>query len=213
LLCGEEGEDGLDLCGGCAAALPWLGTACPVCALPLPTAQAEMRCGRCQGARSVLTTVHGAFRYEWPVDGLLRRFKFDGDLVAGRLLAQLMVRQVTAPVAREGVLVPVPLHAGRLRERGYDQAAELTGALSRALATPRCVALRRRMATQAQSTLEASARRRNVHGAFECVAPVPPHVVLVDDVMTTGATLRSAARALRQAGAGRVDAWVCARVP
>ncbi|HVJ37669.1 MAG TPA: phosphoribosyltransferase family protein, partial [Stenotrophomonas sp.] len=119
-----------------------------------------------------------------------------------------------APLAAgAAVLVPIPLHTGRLRARGYDQAAELTRPLSHALRQPWRFALRRRVATQAQSTLQATARRRNVHGVFDSVAPVPPHVVLVDDVMTTGATLRSAARTLRQAGASRVDAWVCARVP
>jgi ComF family protein len=218
MLCGEAGEDGLDLCRECTAALPWLGNACPVCALPLPAAEVGVRCGRCRGARSALTFAHGAFRYEWPIDGLLRRFKFDGDLVAGRLLTQLMVRELgTAPFAQicsgSAMLVPIPLHAVRLRARGYDQAAELTRGLSHALRQPWCFALRRRVATQAQSALQATARRRNVHDVFESVAPVPHHVVLVDDVMTTGATLRSAARTLRGAGAGRVDAWVCARVP
>jgi ComF family protein len=218
LLCGEAGEGGLDLCGECIAALPWLGNACPVCALPLPTPEVGVRCGRCRGSRSALTLAHAAFRYEWPIDGLLRRFKFDGDLVAGRLLSQLMVRGLgTAPFAPVGsgcaVLVPIPLHASRLRARGYDQAAELTRPLSHALRQPWRFALHRRVATQAQSALQATARRRNVHDAFDSVAPVPHHVVLVDDVMTTGATLRSAARTLRQAGASRVDAWVCARVP
>jgi len=200
------------------AALPWLGKACPVCALPLPAAEAEALCGRCGGKRSVLTSTSGAFRYEWPVDRLLRRFKFGGDLVAGRLLAQLMAdqelgRPFTSVEGSDAVLVPVPLHPGRLRARGYDQAAELTRSLSCEIALPWRFALRRRVATQAQSVLEAHARRRNVHEVFESVAPVPSHVVLVDDVMTTGATLRSAARTLRQSGAQRVDAWVCARVP
>ena len=218
LLCGEEGIDGLDLCSGCLAALPWLGNACPVCALPLPEAGPELLCGRCGGKRSALTSTCGAFRYDWPVDRLLRRFKFGGDLVAGRLLAQLMAghamaRPFTGLDRSDAVLVPVPLHPGRLRARGYDQAAELTRSLSCETEWPWCFALRRRIATQAQSVLEAHARRRNVHGVFESVAPVPSHVVLVDDVMTTGATLRSAARTLRQAGAQRVDAWVCARVP
>ncbi len=218
MLCGEAGEDGLDLCGECIAALPWLGNACPVCALPLPAAAVGVRCGRCRGARSALTSAHGVFRYEWPVDGLLRRFKFDGDLVAGRLLSQLMARRLgSSPFASVdagcAVLVPIPLHATRLRARGYDQAGELTRSLSHVLQQPWGFALRRRVATQAQSALQASARRRNVHDVFDSVAPVPHHVVLVDDVMTTGATLRSAARTLRQAGASRVDAWVCARVP
>lgn len=113
------------------------------------------------------------------------------------------------------VLVPIPLHRTRLRERGYDQALELARPLARHLDLPlQAQALMRVRDTSAQSRLNASQRRRNLRDAFAWNRDIamPPHVVLVDDVMTTGATLHSAARALRRAGAVRVDAWVCARV-
>ena len=113
-------------------------------------------------------------------------------------------------------LVPVPLHRGRLRRRGYDQALEL----ARPLATRAGSAAARRAAAPLQghpapqSRLDADARGRNLHGAFarRAGAALPAHVALVDDVMTTGATLHAAAKALRAAGVARVDAWVCARV-
>lgn len=111
-------------------------------------------------------------------------------------------------------LVPVPLHRSRLRERGYDQALELARPLARRLGLRLCAGgLHRCRDTPPQSRLDAAQRRRNLREAFvwTCAAPPPAHAILIDDVMTTGATLHAAALALRRAGALRVDAWVCAR--
>lgn len=103
-----------------------------------------------------------------------------------------------------------------MRERGYDQALELARPLARALALPLCAdRLVRHRATAAQSELHADARKRNVARAFGIAGTesLPAHVALLDDVMTTGATLHAAARTLRAAGVKRIDAWVIARVP
>jgi ComF family protein len=212
LLCAEPGADGLDLCAGCLRALPGNPVACVRCALPLPT---PGTCGDCLRQLPPLQATHAAFVYAAPLDRLLPRFKFHGDLAAGRLLAQLMARACAAG-ERPQALVPVPLHRGRLRQRGYDQALELARPLARTLQLPlRAGLLRRTRATAAQSELDARTRRRNLRGAFRVDAgdPLPAHVALVDDVMTTGATLHAAAIALRSAGVQRVDAWVCARAP
>ena len=216
LVCAEPAEDARDLCRACAAALPWNRTACDRCALPLA---APGTCGACLRRPPPLTAVHAACRYGFPLDRLLLRFKFHHDLTAGRLLAQLMA-EATTMLPRPDAVVPIPLHRARLRQRGYDQALELARPLARALSLPlRANALVRVRATNAQSELDASARRRNLLDAFAVTgvaAPanaLPGHVVLVDDVMTTGATLHAAARALLRAGVQRVDAWVCARVP
>jgi ComF family protein len=213
LVCGEPGSDGRDLCAACTLTLPWLVDACSRCALPLPAGMGtQLLCGACQQGPSPLQQVRATFRYAAPVDGLLRRFKFHQDLAAGRLLSQLMLahwQRESCPQA----LVPLPLHRGRLRRRGYDQALELAKPLARALQLPLCTGLRRARATAAQSELDAAARKRNVRAAFSATGPLPVHVALVDDVMTTGATLQAAATALRRAGVERVDAWVCARVP
>lgn len=209
--CNESGCDDRDCCRACLAALPWLGAACEVCALPLPDAVAA-RCGSCLQALPPLDATTATFVYRWPVDGLLRRFKFHQDLAAGRLLATLM-RERHPGLARPDALVPVPLHRTRLGTRGYDQALELARPLARALEVPCRRLLVRERATTAQSALDAAERARNLRDAFRIRGAVPAHVILVDDVMTTGATLRAAALALRRAGAQRVDAWVCARVP
>ena len=213
LACEDPGLDGLDLCAACEAALPVNDRACPACALPLP--EAGSVCGACLGARSPLTEVHAPFLYAAPLDRLLPRLKFGGDLAAGRLVAQLMATRLRE-AARPQAIVPVPLHRARLRRRGFDQTLEIARPLGRALGVPVLPgALVRLRATQEQSRLSAIARRRNLKGAFQAwpKLPLPEHVAIVDDVMTTGATLRAAANALRQAGVKRVDAWVAARVP
>ncbi len=212
LVCRERGANGIDLCHACAAALPWSGNACRGCAIPLPGD--DDRCGACLRRPSPLTEVHAAFLYGFPVDRLLPRFKFHRDLAAGALLGNCLARAV-ASLPRPDALVPIPLHRARLRERGYDQALELARPVSRHTGVPlRDDLLRRVCATAPQSRLDAKARRHNVRRAFAVTStvPMPAHVVLIDDVMTTGATLHAAAIALRRAGVARVDAWVCARV-
>ncbi len=211
LLCTEPGAHGLDLCPACRASLPESQAACRCCALPQP---APGICGTCLQHPPPLQRAHAAFLYAPPLDRLLPRYKFHGDLAAGRLLAQLMARAF-AGCERPQALVPVPLHRSRLRRRGYDQALELARPLAATLGLPlRADLLRRVRATAAQSELDAAARRRNLRAAFRAAdVPMPAHVALVDDVMTTGATLHAAARALRRAGVERVDAWVCARAP
>ncbi|MCW5581472.1 MAG: ComF family protein, partial [Luteimonas sp.] len=163
-----------------------------------------------------LLAAHAAFVYGFPLDHLLPRFKFHRDLAAGRILSAAMAARF-GTLPRPDALVAVPLHRARLRQRGYDQALELARPLARTLALPLLSGtLLRARDTAPQSELDAGARQRNLRDAFS-VAPgarlLPAHVVLVDDVMTTGATLHAAARALRRAGVARVDAWICARVP
>jgi ComF family protein len=213
VVCGEAGADGRDLCAACHVGLPWQRAACLRCAAPLPHPDT---CGAClqRGERAPLHAVHAVFDYRFPLDRLLPRLKFHADFAAGRVLAQCMA-SACAGLAQPQALVPVPLHAARLRSRGYDQALELARPLARALGLPLLAqAVQRSRSTQAQSRLDAQARQRNLRGAF-AVPPgtvLPAHVALVDDVMTTGATLEAAAVALHRAGVERVDAWVCARV-
>lgn len=215
LVCADPGDGGRDLCAACHRELPWNHSACARCALPLP--RPAPRCGLCLAGRPPQAATRAVFRYAPPLDRLLPRLKFHGDLAAGRLLAQLMAEGLAKSLAaapRPAALVPVPLHRGRLRQRGYDQALELARPLARSLALPLLAdRLLRQRATAPQSELDARARQRNVRGAF-ALAPgpaLPAHVALVDDVMTTGATLAEAARLLRRAGVARVELWVVAR--
>ena len=201
IVCGDAGMSGRDLCAACHADLPWQGPACSHCALPLPEAG---HCRQCLQHPPPLDAVHAAFDYAFPLDRLLPRLKFHHDFAAGRVLAQCTAERF-AVLPRPDALVPLPLHRTRLRRRGYDQALELARPLAKALGLPlRCDVLHRQKATSAQSRLDADARKRNLRGAF-AVNPhvaLPAHVVLLDDVMTTGATLHAAAAALRKAGPG-----------
>ena len=211
LVCGERGMAGLDLCTDCVAALPWNLDVCRQCGLALPAAAAD--CDYCSLVSPPYTLTQVALRYAFPVDSLLRRFKFHGDLAGGAVLATLM-QWALDPAERPQMLVPVPLHRSRLRGRGYDQALELAKALSRECRLPLCRdRLVRLRATERQTELNAEARQQNVRDAF-AIRPgpaLPEHVALVDDVMTTGATVSECAEVLLAAGVQRVDIWAVAR--
>jgi len=211
LICGERGV-GRDLCALCAIALPWNGNACARCGSPL--AHAADACGICLKTPPPFAATRAALVYGFPIDRLLLRFKFHGDLAAGRLLSELLCERV-ADAGAPQALIPVPLHGARLRERGYDQALELAKAVGKRIGIPlRGQALRRTRATARQSELDLRSRQRNLRGVFALAeASLPMHVALIDDVMTTGATLRECAQTLLRGGVERVDVWVVARVP
>ena len=213
LLCGAAGAAGIDLCADCAAELPRNRSCCSRCALPLAT-PAEL-CGQCQRRAPPWDAAWAPFRYGWPLDRLESRFKFGRDLAAGRVLSSLWQRE-PSPLELPSLLITVPLHRSRLRQRGYNQALELARPLARALGVPlRHDALQRSRPTEAQTELDAVDRRRNVRGAFVLRAGLAPpaHVAILDDVMTTGATLAECASVLKRAGVPRVDVWALARAP
>jgi ComF family protein len=211
LICGERGA-GCDLCRACRDALPWNRRACARCGLPL--AHAADACGLCLKNPPPFAGTHAALVYGFPLDRLLLRFKFHGDLAAGRLLSQLFCESLDDGELPEA-LVPVPLHGSRLRERGYDQALELAKFMARRTGVSlHRQTLRRVRDTARQSELGLAARQRNLRGAFAVAGePLPKHVALIDDVMTTGATLRECATTLLRSGVERVDVWVIARAP
>jgi ComF family protein len=215
LLCGDRGAGGRDLCSGCERDLAINTACCPRCALPLD-APAPL-CGECIEREPPFAAAWAPFRYEHPLDLLESRFKFRGDLAAGRVLASLLIeRAVDEELGLPDAIVPVPLHVSRLRERGYNQALELAKPLARVLGVPLRVDLLRRVrATIAQTGLDAAARRRNLRDAFAISneQAIPAHVALLDDVMTTGTTLRECSRVLRRAGVQRVEVWALARAP
>lgn len=213
LLCSAAGADGIDLCADCAAELPRNRSCCMRCALPLATS--AQLCGECQRRAPPWDAAWAPFRYGWPLDRLESRYKFGADLAAGRVLSTLWRRE-PCPGGLPQLLLTVPLHRSRLRQRGYNQALELAHPLARSLGVPlHHDALQRIRRTDAQTELDALGRRRNVRGAFALRADItlPAHVAILDDVMTTGATLAECVRVLRRAGVPRVDVWALARAP
>ncbi|NHZ69831.1 MAG: ComF family protein [Thermotogales bacterium] len=200
-----------ELCAECETELPWLPHTCSGCAIPLPRETLATFCSHCQKTPSALDNCEALFGYLNPVAQWIQQLKFRQDLTAARLLGELLAQQIPAhnnPVT----LLPVPLHRARLRTRGYNQSLEIARPLARKGYTLQPDVCRKPKATAAQSDLPARERRHNVRGAFSVTRPLQgEHFLLVDDVLTTGATLNELARTLKKAGAERVEAWVIAR--
>jgi len=208
LLCAADSGGSL-LCPDCTADLPQLPAAlCPQCGDE--TALGE-RCGACLKDPPAFARTLTLFRYEFPVDRLIQALKYGHQLPLaawfGARLGQLLV------AADHDLVVPLPLHPSRLRARGFNQSLEIARPIARALGLaldPTLLA--RTRATPPQADLPLRERAGNVRGAFECAGDLAgKRILLVDDVMTTGSTLREAARILQLHGAGAVTVAVAAR--
>jgi ComF family protein len=203
----------VDLCSYCEDELIANRNACPACALPLPGG-AGASCAACRRRPRRFDTAFAPYLYEYPIDRLVQRFKYAGELAVGRVLGELMARAVDdRNVEPPQALVPVPLARAKQRERGFNQAIELARPVARALSLPVRMDLCSRVrVTRDQVGLAARDRRRNVRGAFVASnRTMPRHVALIDDVLTTGSTCDELARVLKHAGVERVDVWVVAR--
>lgn len=200
------------ICDYCLKDLPWNTQPCLCCGLPLPGDHNGI-CGPCLRRPPAFERTVSPLLFEYPVRELIRQFKFRRNLAAGRALTRLLHRQLLA-CDRPDCLLPVPLHGFRLFRRGFNQAFDIARYIGVKLEIPVLAeGLRRIRPTRAQSGLDADERRRNLRGAFAWHGQTlaGKHVALVDDVMTTGTTVRECTRVLGKAGAGRVDIWVLAR--
>jgi len=196
------------LCPACDADLPRLaGTLCPRCALPSP---GSALCGRCLADAPHYDATVAALAYRFPADTLVHALKFRSQLALASLMGDLLIEAIRE---RIDLVVPVPLSRERLRERGYNQAAEIARHVARERrARLELTVVVRERNTRAQADLPWSDRARNVRGAFRCERSLDgAAIAVVDDVMTTGATLDELAATLKRAGAARVVNWVVAR--
>ena len=221
-----------NLCAACDADLPAIAESCSRCGLPLDdlwqtpgphegfgdnlgTGPARI-CGPCIVRQPSFDTTIAALNYEFPVNVLVQRFKFKRDFASGLVLAERLARTLKVRIAGvpepPELLVPVPLHPLRQFTRVFNQAEVLARDLGRALNIPVAAGVLRRVRrTPPQRGLSASDRRRNLRGAICAKSVNARRVALVDDVMTTGATVGECARALKQAGVKVVSVWVAAR--
>jgi len=211
LLCGATSGTG-HLCGACQADLPWHSQPqCPRCALPTPDGQV---CGACLKHPPAFERTCAALAYAFPLDRLIPRLKYNGQLAIAPALGECLA-QVAASSPRPDCLIAMPLHAKRIRERGFNHATEIAREVAKQLGLPLdTTSCRRLRDTPPQMGLKHDARRRNVRGAFSCSDEVRGlHIAIVDDVMTTGTSLDELAKTLKQAGALEVETWVVARTP
>ncbi|UYG06301.1 ComF family protein [Halomonas sp. M4R1S46] len=213
LFCLADSEGGHPWCEACFAALPWNRTACPRCGEPRHDQAQGRVCGRCLRRPPAFDRTRVVLRYEDEVAALMQHFKFHASPRAGAVLVALLAAGCRPrPGAEPQALLAVPLHPHRARQRGFDQGRWLAERLSARLGIPLGRAQRRRD-TPSQRGLDRRRRRGNLRGAFRVDGPLPARVALLDDVMTTGATLDALARACRRAGAEEVEAWAVARTP
>ncbi len=213
-LCGSAVRPREQLCPQCMEDLPWLENSCSRCALPLPAGAGDSPCGRCQQHPPGFDHTLALFHYQPPLDYLIKRLKFNSELAICPFLSRLLAQRIqssTAPLP--DLLLPVPLHYSRLRERGFNQSTELARRLGRALDIRVDYRLcMRTRSTLPQSLLPRAERGKNMRGAFKVRKTLAAmHIAIIDDVMTTGHTSSELAHNLKQAGAGQVDVWVLAR--
>ncbi len=211
-----DADDNAVVCRECDLGLirPQSSRSCPTCGLP---GLADAVCGQCLSTPPHFDGTFAAFLYQFPLNRLVQSFKFRADLTLVDYFVAAMAARVNAVTSTHqqlpDVLIALPLANHRLRERGFNQSALLADGIANAIGVRVAHgSMLRIRETAPQSGLDRDARIKNIRGAFDCVGKLDgKHVALIDDVMTTGATLSEAAKVLKQAGAARVDAWVLSR--
>jgi len=207
--CGDT-ADAQGWCAGCRADIPGRDVPrCPVCALPGAAAQP---CGHCLAHPPAYARTVAACSYAFPLDAMLSQFKYGRNLALAHPLGALLC-EAAREAPMPDLLLPVPISRTRMRVRGFNQAAEIARIVAHALKLELVLgALTRRDADPPQASLPLRERARSVRGAFGCKARLrAERVVLVDDVMTSGATLHELATVVLGAGALEVHCWVVAR--
>jgi ComF family protein len=210
-LCGQASGDA-SLCVPCRESLPVLPeSVCPRCALPTPGSSV---CGAWLKKTPHFDATFAGFRYDFSVDKMIQGLKYAHRLALANFFASALTDNARAPSHGDAdAIVPLPLSTARLRQRGFNQAVEIARPLARRLDLPLLLdAGHRPVDTPPQASRPWQARRKNVRGAFECTIDLSGKaLIVVDDVMTTGASLDEFARTLKKHGAIRVTNWVVAR--
>lgn len=224
-VCGERILDHTDLlCVRCTAPLPaLLEPVCIACGCPDARILSPGKCANCPSGTIWFLRARAVTHFSGLAQQIVHRLKYSHRREFARLMTEAMAAPILAPEfttaggspVSELVLVPVPLHSTRHRDRGFNQAALLAQRLAAALQADYAPkVLRRTRATPTQTKLSKKARLRNVENAFRCKDATPirgRHVLLIDDVYTTGSTLNECARILLQAGAASVECFAFAR--
>ncbi|HLA34551.1 MAG TPA: ComF family protein [Rhodocyclaceae bacterium] len=208
-LCATAARD--FLCVDCAHSLPPLDVAvCPICALPTPQAAV---CGACLQHPPHFDASHALWRYEFPVDALIQALKYRHRLASADFLGRALAHAIETAAPAIDLILPMPLAAARLRRRGFNQAVELARPVAQHCNKPlELLRILRCRDTPAQVGLSWEERLKNMHGAFESRIDLSGlSILVIDDVITSGATLDALAASLKAHGAIRVENWLIAR--
>ena len=207
VLCGSMSHDDL-WCDACNAHLPYLDTPhCPVCAHPAP---GGVICGHCLKNPPKFNRTVAAFGYQFPIDRLIQSLKYHEQLALAQIFADKLLLRIDKTRLPDAI-IPMPLHPNKLRSRGFNQAQLIAAPLARALGIAQLTCQRLRD-TPSQTSLPWKARSNNVRGAFGCDLDLSNrHIALVDDVLTTGASMNELAITIKKQGACEISCWVVAR--
>jgi ComF family protein len=219
ILCGH-GSDGLrPLCGHCELSLPYSQSPCLRCGIELAiNTPAASLCGLCLKRPPIFDRCYPLLRYVFPIPSLMSRFKDGAQFTEGALLASLLASKVAQQPHRPHMLIPVPLHSRRLRQRGFNQSQLIAAHIAAQCAVPvRGDVCARQRNTPSQRGLDRRLRRKNLLNAFHISAAYrnelqDQHVAIVDDVVTTTSTANILANLLKSHGARTVDVYCIARV-
>lgn len=209
ILCGDR-ANAFPLCTACHADLPRLtAPACPSCALP--AAEGNL-CGHCLKSPPTFTSTRALFNYQFPVDALIHALKYRHQLH----IAAFLGRELAAGIDHDflpDLIIPMPLHPRRLKDRGFNQAQEIARAVSNKTGIPlQTAGIDRVKDSPPQVGMSRKERTRNMKGAFRAtIALQAKRIVIIDDVMTTGASCHELSLALLEQGAQEVQVWVIAR--
>ena len=201
------------ICKACYRDLPWIASSCAFCAMPVPTALPPgVPCSDCQIEPAVFAAVVAPLHYSFPLDSAIKALKFHRKLHYQPAFSDILLGAAANLPADIDALLPVPLHRWRRIRRGFNQAEELAGPLRSQMRLPGIRNVVREMSTPYQSGLTAAERRRNLKFAFRVRGRIAArHVLIVDDVITTGETCRQLAAVLFENGVEKVSALALAR--
>lgn len=211
ILCHQYYRNAPSICLPCRDVLVPISTGCSICRLPLPDSE-FLQCGYCIKHKPAFDAVFSAYSFEEPLRTLLHEFKYQQGLHLRNLMTQLMLDALPTHFIKPDCLVPIPMHPNRIRQRGFNQSAELARLLARKLGIPLAKHLcAKTINTAAQASLNGKSRRQNLKGAFSAKPSKMRHIMLIDDLLTTGSTANELASTFKQQGVTRVDIWCLAR--
>lgn len=210
MLCAAPDGGAIGICASCLEELPWQPTSvCPQCSLP---SYSGAICGNCLRSAPAFDSTRALFSYDYPLSAILQRFKYQQALHIARSFSTLMLHRFINTVEADRI-IPMPLHPVRLAGRGFNQSQEIARLLARHLKIPLDNSSCKRIKlAPPQASLPLKARISNMRGAFRYEQQLDgQRVLLIDDVMTTGASLNALAATVKAAGASHVECWVVAR--